>query len=221
MSSAEEWVADAADDAGGLDLLLTDAALGLRRMVRPGSAARLAAALGRNPRLVATQAATFGAHLAMIATGRSTLAPHPKDRRFTDPAWSANPLLLRVVQSYLAASASAEALLDGAKLDWRDDTRMRFLLANLIAAAAPSNNPLLSPVAWKALIDTGGLNVARGLRAMAGDLVSAPRVPAMVPAGAFEVGRTVAVTPGAVVRRTELFELIQYQPVTGTRSPGL
>ena len=93
---------------------------------------------------------------------------------------------------------------------------MKFLLTNLIAAAAPSNNPLLSPVAWKALLDTGGQNAVRGLGALARDLASPPRVPSMVPAGAFEVGKDLAVTPGGVVHSCEQFELIQYQPVTGT-----
>ena len=102
----------------------------------------------------------------------------------------------------------------GAELGWRDDTRLRFLLANLIAAAAPSNNPLLSPVAWKALIDTGGGSAVRGLRAFATDLAAPPRVPSMVAAGAFEVGKDLAVTPGGVVYACEQFELIQYQPTT-------
>ena len=93
---------------------------------------------------------------------------------------------------------------------------MKFLLTNLIAAAAPSNNPLLSPVGWKALLDTGGQSAVRGLGALARDLASPPRVPSMVPAGAFEVGKDLAVTPGGVVHSCEQFELIQYQPVTGT-----
>ena len=63
-------------------------------------------------------------------------------------------------------------------------------------------------------MDTGGLSAVRGLRALLRDLSSAPRVPAMVEAGAFEVGKDLAVTPGAVVYRTEMFELIQYAPVT-------
>ena len=102
----------------------------------------------------------------------------------------------------------------GAELGWRDDTRLKFLLANLIAAAAPSNNPLLSPAAWKALIDTGGGSAVRGLRALATDLAAPPRVPSMVAAGAFEVGKDLAVTPGGVVYACEQFELIQYQPAT-------
>src|ERR1700727_173283 len=140
----------------------------------------------------------------------------PRDRRFTDPAWRDNPFLRRAVQGYLAAGESAGALLAGAGLDWRDETRLTFLLTNLIAAAAPSNSPLLSPAAWKALLDTGGQNAVRGLAALARDLASPPRVPSMVPAGAFEVGKDLAVTPGGVVHSCEQFELIQYQPVTGT-----
>ncbi|HEX6526618.1 MAG TPA: alpha/beta fold hydrolase [Streptosporangiaceae bacterium] len=214
---AGAWVEDAADDVGGLDLLLADAALGLWRRFRPdGSTLRFGMALGRRPKLVAGQAAWLAAELARVLAGRSRLAPASRDRRFADPAWAGNPVLKRVLQAYLAGSGSAEALLEGAELDWRDDTRLRFVLANLIAAAAPSNNPLLNPVAWKALIDTGGVNVVRGLRALAGDLATPPRVPSMVPPGAFEVGRTLAATPGSVVHRTEQFELIQYQPVTET-----
>ena len=213
----QDWVQDAVDDVGGLDLLLSDAALGMLRRFRPDSSLlRFTARIARRPRLVGDQAARLGAELARIAVGRSGIMPGRRDRRFADPAWTGNPVLRRTVQAYLAAGQSAEALLAGAELDWRDDTRLRFLLANVIAAAAPSNNPLLSPVAWKALIDTGGLNVARGLRALATDMATPPRVPSMVPPGAFEVGKTLAVTPGSVVYSTELFELIQYQPVTET-----
>jgi polyhydroxyalkanoate synthase subunit PhaC len=206
---------DAIDAAGGLDLLLTDAALGLWQRLRPDSSLlRLAAGLARRPGLAAGQAARLGTEFGRIAVGRSALAPAPRDRRFADPAWTGNPVLRRSVQAYLAAARSAEALVASAELGWRDDTRIRFLLSNLIAAAAPSNSPLLSPAAWKAAIDTGGGSAVRGLRALASDLARPPRVPAMVAAGAFEVGRDLAVTPGGVVHSTEQFELIQYQPAT-------
>jgi polyhydroxyalkanoate synthase subunit PhaC len=213
----EELAGGAVDAAGGMDLLLSDAALGVLRMLRPDSSVvRLGAALARRPRLVAGQAAFLGRRLGLVAAGRSEVRPHAKDRRFSDPAWLANPVLRRTVQAYLAVAASAEALVDGADLGWRDDTRVRFLLANLIAAVAPSNNPVLNPSGWKELIGTGGRSAARGLRAAATDLLTQPRVPSMVPPGAFEVGKTLAVTPGSVVHRTALFELIQYQPVTET-----
>ena len=87
-------------------------------------------------------------------------------------------------------------------------------MANLVAAAAPSNNPLISPVGWKAALDTGGLSAVRGIRALISDLATAPRIPSMVASDAFTIGRDLAVTPGAVVVRSDLFELIQYEPST-------
>jgi polyhydroxyalkanoate synthase subunit PhaC len=203
--------AAAGDFAGALDLLLADGALGVLRRFRPdGAALRLAASLAQRPQLVGSQAALLGGELIRIAAGRSQIAPDRKDRRFAEPAWSQSPVHTRVLQSYLAVSQAAEALLAGAELDWRDSERLRFVLTNLIAAAAPSNNPLLSPLAIKALLDTGGSSAIRGLRAFVRDLAEQPRVPAMVEPDAFEVGRDLAVTPGAVVYRTEMFELLQY-----------
>jgi poly[(R)-3-hydroxyalkanoate] polymerase subunit PhaC len=208
---------EAVDAAGGLDLLLTDAALGVWRRFRPDSSLlRLAAGLARRPGFTGGQAARLGLEFGRIAAGRSAVTANPRDRRFADPAWTDNPFLRRTVQAYLAAAHAAETLVAGAELGWRDDTRLKFLLTNLIAAAAPSNNPLLSPVGWKAVIDTGGENTVRGLRALAEDMATSPRVPSMVPVGAYEVGKDLAVTPGGVVHATEAFELIQYQPVTDT-----
>ena len=207
---------DAAGDlAGALDMLLADGALGVLRRFRPdGAVLRLVANLAQRPQVVSQHAAGLASELAKIVTGASQLAPARKDRRFADPAWSENPALKRILQAYLAAGQTAAGLLAGAELDWRDDERLRFVLTNLIAAAAPSNNPLLNPAALKTIVDTGGLSALRGLRALLFDLTEPPRVPAMVEPGAFEVGRDLAVTPGSVVFRTEMFELIQYAPAT-------
>ena len=88
------------------------------------------------------------------------------------------------------------------------------MLTNLIDALAPSNNPVLNPAALKAAIDTGGGSALAGLRHFAADMASPPRIPSMVEPDAFKVGVDLAVTPGAVVLRTEVFELIQYRPAT-------
>ena len=211
----EVWADDAVDAAGGLDLLLTDAALGVWHRLRPDSSlVRLAGELARRPGFVGRQAGSLATELGRVALGRSSVAADPRDRRFADPAWTDNPFLRRAVQAYLAAAASASEIVDGAELDWRDDTRLKFLLTNLLAAASPSNNPLLSPAGWKAVLDTGGENAVRGLRNLASDLATSPRVPSMVPADAYQVGKDLAVTPGGVVHATDQFELIQYQPVT-------
>jgi polyhydroxyalkanoate synthase subunit PhaC len=206
---------DAAEAASALDLLLSDAALGMLHRFRPDSSmVRFGLRLARQPLTVARRAAGLAGELGMITAGRSAIAPAPRDRRFADPAWTSNPFLRRIVQAYLAGGALADSLLADADLGWRDSERVGFIVRNLVDAAAPSNNPLISPAAWKALIDTGGLSAVRGLRAMASDLTTPPRIPAMVAPDAFEVGRDLAITPGAVVRRTDMSELIQYEPAS-------
>jgi polyhydroxyalkanoate synthase subunit PhaC len=207
--------AEAADAAAALDLLLAVAALGPPRRFLPGGAGvRFAAGLARRPHRLARRAGSLAAELVRVGAGSSTLAPPARDRRFADPAWTSNPLLRRLVQGYLAAGRTAGELLADAELGWRDAERMRFLVDNLVQALAPSNNPATSPVFWKAVIDSGGGNVLRGARQLAADLATPPRIPSMVPADAFEVGTDLAVTPGAVVLRTPMFELLQYQPQT-------
>jgi polyhydroxyalkanoate synthase subunit PhaC len=206
---------DDADAASALDLLLSDAALGVVRRFLPNSSTlRFAMGLARRPRTVARRGAALASELASIAAGRSAIVPGRKDRRFADPAWASNPLLSRTVQTYLAWAGMVESLLADADLNWRDNERVRFVLSNLIDAASPSNNPLINPAGWKAAIDSGGLSALRGFRSLVSDLSAPPRVPAMVAPDAFEVGRDLAVTPGAVVARSDICELIQYEPVT-------
>src|ERR1039457_6739562 len=202
------------DAAGALDLF-PDAAVGTLRRFRPDSSAvRFAVRLAGRPGTGTRRAGGRAGELAKVAAGSSTIPPPRRDRRFSDPAWTGNPLLRRVVQAYLALGRTAEELLADAQLDWRDNERVKFILTNLIAASAPSNYPLISPVAWKAFTDTGGLSLVRGLRALATDMSSAPHIPTMVESGAFTVGKDRAVARGAGVSRSDVCELIQYEPTT-------
>ncbi|MCW2759009.1 MAG: poly(3-hydroxyalkanoate) polymerase [Nocardioidaceae bacterium] len=204
---------DLADSAAPLDALLVDAAIGVRRRFVPDvSTARWAAALARNPRTTARRLRDLGGEAARIAVGTSTTTPDRRDRRFADPAWTENPLLRRTVQLYLAAGSTAEQLVADARLDWRDEQRTRFLVDNLTEALSPSNVPLVNPASAKAVIDTAGLSLVRGGAHLVKDLASAPRVPEMVDTSGFEVGENIAATPGSVVLRTEVLELIQYRP---------
>jgi polyhydroxyalkanoate synthase subunit PhaC len=204
-----------ADQAAPLDALLVDAALGpLRRFVPNASTARFAAGLVRRPRTTGRRLGGLVTEISRIGVGTSTRAPSQRDRRFADPAWVENPLLRRLVQAYLSAAQTAGQLVDDADLGWRDNQRVRFLADNLIEAVSPSNLPLVNPASAKAAIDTAGLSLLRGGSNLLRDLAAPPRVPQMVDRSAFHVGRNVAVTPGAVVYRTEILELIQYRPQT-------
>src|SRR3984885_6352425 len=107
--------ADAA--AAPLDLLLTDAAVGmLRRVNLGGPGLRLAAALAARPRLVAGRGGQLLSELGRIAVGRSQVEPSRRDRRFADPGWTGNPLLRRTLQAYLTAAQAAEGLVGEAGL---------------------------------------------------------------------------------------------------------
>jgi polyhydroxyalkanoate synthase subunit PhaC len=203
--------------AAPLDSLLIRSAIGFRSRMTPNmSWAHMAENLAKQPTTVAGRGGSLARELADIARGTSERGPAKNDKRFTDPAWTQNPALRRIMQAYLAASDTADALYRDADLDWRDGERMRFVLDNIIEGCSPSNNPFFSPLGWKALIDTGGLSAVRGARNFLRDMVSAPRVPAMVEPDAFAVGESVAVTPGSVVLKTRAFELIQYAPQTPT-----
>jgi len=203
------------NQAVALDMLLVDGALWPAvRMLPANSALRLALELARHPGSTLRRTGELAEELGRIALGNSELAPEPKDRRFADPAWRTNPVLRRLLQAYLATAETGTDLVAKADLDWRDRERISFALDNLVAALAPSNNPLLNPLGWRAAADSKGGSALTGARQLVADLVSAPRVPTMVASDAFRVGEDLAVTPGAVVLRTEVFELIQYTPGT-------
>jgi polyhydroxyalkanoate synthase len=214
-SATPDEVAVADNLAAPLDALLVDAALGpMRRFLPDVSTAKLAGRLARRPGRTGGRVGTLVAELGRIGLGSSKLAPSPRDRRFADAAWLENPLLRRVMQGYLATAGTVNDLVADADLSWRDDQRVRFLVENMLEAFAPSNVPMLNPSSAKAAVDTAGLNFVRGARNLVRDLAQAPRVPQMVDTSAFTVGENLAATPGAVVLRTEVFELIQYAPQT-------
>jgi polyhydroxyalkanoate synthase len=215
MTTTPPAQSEAPDIAAALDMLLADAAVGISRRFRPAqSLLRIAGRMVARPGLAARQGARLARQLGDIATGNSNLAPEPRDRRFADPAWNSNPLLRRTVQAYLASATVAGQLVDELGFDGIDGERVRFAVTNLIDAAAPSNNPILNPAAIKELVETGGASAVRGVRAFVTDMSAPPRLPRLVEPDAFEVGRDLGITPGSVVHRDELYELIQFAPQT-------
>src|SRR6266852_2991032 len=181
------------------------------------AASSLAAALSQGT-TVAREAGRLGMELTRIAWGRSDVAPARGDRRFTDPAWTSNPAFRMIQQSYLASAQALDRIV-AAMPERRSGTmaeQARFA-ANIVAsAAAPTNFLMSNPAALKRAFDTGGMSLARGARNFVHDVRHNGAMPSMIEPGAFEVGRDLAVTPGAVVARDAVAEVLQYVPAADT-----
>jgi polyhydroxyalkanoate synthase len=184
-------------DAGQV---IGEGARSVARRLRPGVAA---GALSRTAR-----------ELGDVLAGRSQVRPAEGDRRFTDVAWTENPAYRRLMQGYLALVSAGHRLVDESGLSDVESQRAHFAVTLLADALAPTNGLLTNPAAVKRAFDTGGVSLLRGARHLVGDLRSNGGMPATVDKSAFEVGRTVATSAGAVVHRSQVLELIQYRPST-------
>lgn len=134
------------------------------------------------------------------------------DKRFAAPEWQNNPAFRILRDLYLLAS---EALLEGTTDDIEDEAqrqRVNFHLRQFVDAMSPSLMLFSNPQALRRMIETGGASVADGIRNLLEDMKQGRL--SMVDATAFEPGRNIANTPGKVVHRNKLIELIQYAPTT-------
>ena len=198
----------AADAIGGPNPIV-----GIRRKDLLDSLKTVVAEAVRHPRHSTASAVHLAGTTIAAAGGRGRLAPGPKDRRFADAAWRDNALYRRLLGVYLAADAELDAWLGGTQLSAVDRARARFVLSLALDAMAPSNLPL-NPAAVKRFIDTGGESALAGARQFVGDVLHNGAFPRQVDAEQFTVGGNLAATPGSVVFRNEVLELIQYTPST-------
>ncbi|MBT9265660.1 class II poly(R)-hydroxyalkanoic acid synthase [Pseudomonas sp. MG-9] len=155
----------------------------------------------------------FGLELKNVLFGKSELQPASDDRRFADPAWSQNPLYKRYLQTYLAWRKELHSWIDDSSLSPKDIARAHFVINLMTEAMAPTNTAA-NPAAVKRFFETGGKSLLDGLSHLAKDLVHNGGMPSQVNMGAFEVGKSLGVTEGAVVFRNDVLELIQYKPIT-------
>ncbi|HEX4738420.1 MAG TPA: class I poly(R)-hydroxyalkanoic acid synthase [Allosphingosinicella sp.] len=136
-----------------------------------------------------------------------------RDRRFNAPEWRDNPLFDMIRQSYLLISERMLGGVDAIEgIDDKQREKLRFLTRSFVDAMAPSNFALTNPRVIERALETKGESLLKGLEHMLED-VSRGQLTHTDPE-AFEVGRNIAVTPGKVVKRTPLYELIQYSPTT-------
>ncbi|WP_434608211.1 class II poly(R)-hydroxyalkanoic acid synthase [Pseudomonas sp. D2-30] len=166
-----------------------------------------------NPVHSARHALRLGSQLGRVLLGETLHPTNPNDKRFADPTWQLNPFYRRSLQAYLSWQKQVRSWIDESDMSEDDRARAHFTFSLLNDAVSPSNT-LLNPLAIKELFNSGGTSLIRGISHLVDDLLHNDGLPRQVTPQAFEVGKTLATTPGAVVFRNELLELIQYKPMS-------
>ena len=144
--------------------------------------------------------------------------PDASDRRFRDPDWSENPVYDFIKQAYLITSRWAEEVVKYADgVDPHVRHKAEFYVRQIASALAPSNFVVTNPELMRETIRENGENLVRGMKMLAEDIEAGRgSLKLRQTSGQFAVGRDLAVTPGKVVYRNDLIELIQYEPTTET-----
>ncbi len=140
----------------------------------------------------------------------------PKDRRFADPAWEHNPFYYGLREGYLLFERLTHELTAAAQLEEPVARKAAFASQTIVDALAPTNTLPGNPAALKRAFETAGASLFRGLRTFLADVAENDGMPRQVDRNVFRVGKDLAATPGKVVFRNELMELIQYAPQTET-----
>ncbi len=150
-----------------------------------------------------------------IFVGTSQIAPDSHDQRFKDEAWSENPVYKRIAQAYLAMTDAVQAMIPD-DLEADDKARANLAASIVTSAFSPTNALAGNPAAMKKALATGGSSLATGFGKFVNDWIFNDGLPQQVDDTSLKVGETLGITPGKVVHKTEMFELIQYQPVGRT-----
>jgi polyhydroxyalkanoate synthase len=162
------------------------------------------------------EASAVSMRRAVGAEADGPVKPPPGDRRFADPTWDSNAWYFWLRQQHLLLERLTAELVESVHLDEPTRQKAGFLVKQLVDAAAPTNFFWGNPAAIKRAFETGGLSVARGTRNFLQDVATNRGQPRQVVPGRFKVGKDLAATPGKVVFRNSLMELIQYAPQTDT-----
>ena len=201
-------------DEAAENTLAANPLVGVRFEDLVDAARMLLGKMAGNPAIAGRLYLSFLSELGRIAIGGSELAPDAKDKRFADPAWKESAAYRALAQCYLAWAGALNRFVDEAKMERRDTERARFIVSLLVDAMSPTNWLGGNPTALKKLVDTGGASLAHGLENLVGDLASNGGLPAQVDKRTFAVGKNLATTPGAVVYRSPVLELVQYRPMS-------
>jgi polyhydroxyalkanoate synthase len=155
----------------------------------------------------------YGEEMSTLWTGfLASRTPEIRDRRFSSPAWSSNPLYAFNAAAYLLNARYLNALADTVEADHKTKKKIRFATQQAIDAMSPSNFMATNPDAQQKLIETKGESLQNGIMNMIADMRRGHV--SQTDENAFEVGRNVAASEGGVVFQNEVIQLIQYRPLT-------
>ena len=166
-----------------------------------------------DPAAVAKEMPWLAGELTKIALGQSDIAPDQRDQRFADEAWRTIPAFRMLGQSYRLLELWMNRVQESVDGSWQEKARARFAADVISAALSPTNYLGTNPAALREAVATSGLSLGRGAQNMLRDM-GRGGMPSMVDRKQFKVGKDLAATPGAVVYRDEMFELLQYTPTT-------
>jgi polyhydroxyalkanoate synthase subunit PhaC len=186
----------------------TEAAAGMLPLDMVNAIAELA-----DPATVAKEMPWLTEELTKIALGQSEISFGKRDKRFADEAWRTVPYFRLLGQSYRLFELWMDRMYEHADGSWQNKARSRFAADVITAAVAPTNYLGTNPEAMRKAVETSGLSLVHGAQNMLDDMARGG-MPAMVDRKQFTVGKDISCTPGAVVYRDEMFELLQYTPTT-------
>lgn len=201
-------------EAASEEILGANPLIGFDRAEIVDAAQRALRMLLSRPQVIFEEHLALGRELLAVLQGGSDVAPDPKDRRFSHEIWRKSGYFKRLMQGFLAWRGSLQRIIDRADASDDDREKARFILQLVTEAFAPTNFVLGNPGAIQRATETRGRSLLYGAQNMLDDLLNNGGMPSMVDGRKFQVGKNLAVTPGAVVYRSEVIELIQYQPAT-------
>ena len=211
MNSESPW----AQSAQQVQQILSQSwaqALQSLQQAQPGAAAPAAQQVQLSPDKLKTMQQEYLKEAQALWSQGLQSAPDLKDKRFAGEGWASNPVAAFSAAAYLLNARTLMGLADAVEGDEKTRARIRFGVEQWMAAMAPSNFLAFNADAQKKAIETKGASIAKGMQNLLHD-ISQGHV-SMTDESLFEVGRNVATTEGAVVFENELFQLLEYKPLT-------
>lgn len=197
-----------------------------RELYAKAMAAYFAEAMSNPAKIIEQQVAWWGKSLKHYVEAQQALArgrldappdPTPRDSRFSNPLWETHPFFNFVKQQYLMSVEAMEGVVKSLDhLDPSDRRRVEYFMRQALDMMAPTNFLATNPDALEKAVETGGESLVRGLENLVRDVEAnhGDLLVTLADRDAFEVGRNLATTAGAVVYRNRMMELIQYSPTT-------